>query len=73
MYAFIGHENWRRPFPPEFSDIEINKLDEIKVSVIRSLLFFYAGETTTLEKIRAHFTDFAIGKLVHDKFIEIHG
>lgn len=72
MYRFIGHEEWRLPVditdPSFLKYIKSSK----KVTVLRNIYFFYAGEITTLGRITAHYTDFAIDKLVNDKFIEIH-
>ena len=75
MYRFIGHDNWSRRFPTDFSnDLMTGNLYNkmINVTVLRASLFFHSGEKTTLDRIKANFTDEAIAKLVHDKFIEIH-
>jgi hypothetical protein len=76
MYCFIGHKNWSRriPFPSdeEMSDLEGTENDK-DVTVLRPTLFFCASQKTKLSRIKAHFTDYAIMKLVYDKFIEIHG
>lgn len=67
---FIGHDNWKFPFPTD-SDVTLLKVDDIEVLVLRTLLFFYKGEKTTINELRIHFTDHAIDKLIHDKFIKI--
>ena len=75
MYKFIGHDNWSRrlPFPTadEMSDLVDTENDK-DVTVLRATLFFCASQKTKLSRIKAHFTDYAIMKLVYDKFIEIH-
>ena len=77
MFMFIGHDNWKEKLPSILIDpsavVKYEEDNKKEVTIKRNLQFFYDGERTTLERIRAHYTDFAIGKLVHDKFIEIHG
>ena len=75
MYNFIGHDNWSRrlPFPSDIEMVDLaTSLNDKDVTVLRATLFFCASQKTKLSRIRAHFTDYAITKLVHDKFIEIH-
>ena len=69
MYTFIGHSNWKLNLP-EIHDMYFTN-DDTEVIVLRGILFFYADQKTTLGKIRENFTDTAITKLVHDKFIKI--
>lgn len=69
MYAFIGHKSWKDQIPDIFK--EENEDDNINVIVHRHINFFHSGEITTLGRIKLHFTDFAISKLIHDHFIEI--
>ncbi len=72
MYNFIGHDSWRNKFPQFDHNNEIFEQENTrKVTVLRATLFFCSSQVTTLGRIRAHFTDLAIAKLVHDKFIEI--
>jgi len=72
MYKFIGPTIWKTL--SEESDIQVYlpKDYEKNVTVLRPILFFHAEQKTTLSKIMTYFTPRAIGKLVHDKFIEIH-
>ncbi len=67
--GFIGRESWRDQYTnfPHLSFI-----DDKDVTVNRSMLFFASGEKTKLSRIQAHFTEFAIQKLIHDEFIKIH-
>ena len=73
MLMFIGHDNWSRRFPSENDIVDFGvSLNDKKVTVLRPILFFHGEQKTTLSKISAYFTQHAIAKLVHDKFIEIH-
>lgn len=73
MYTFIGHENWTHIFPSDSDIVDLGvSLNDKKVTVLRPILFFHAEQKTTLSKISAYFTQHAIAKLVHDKFIEIN-
>lgn len=65
---FIGHENWSKP-----TNQRSLELFNAKVTVLRSILFFYSEQKTTLDEIQKYFTTEAINKLINDKFIEIHG
>jgi len=69
MYNFISHENWQRPYPT-FDELLIN--EDKEVTVLRNILFFYAEQKTKISNIRENFTEHAINKLIHDKFIKIH-
>jgi hypothetical protein len=69
MHNFVGHPEWKQ-YP--IDDIVAELLTEdIKVLVLRPILFFHAEEYTTMARIKANFTDEAISKLIHDKFIKI--
>lgn len=70
MFKFVGHESWRMKLPDDYFD-DIYTSDDTEVLVLRSILFFYADQKTTLGKIRENFTNHAITKLEHDKFIQI--
>lgn len=76
MFTFVGHDNWKENLPKILLDpskvVRYEEENKKEVTIKRNLQFFYDGERTTLERIRAHYTNFAIDKLVHDKFIEIH-
>jgi hypothetical protein len=75
MYKFIGHDNWSRrmPYPSGFPDNLHDYFgDKNNVTILRSSLFFYAGQKTTLEEFNKFFTIKAILIMVHDKFIEIN-
>lgn len=74
MYNFIGHDIWKHrfPVPPTLEVYNYEADNKLEVTVLRNILFFHAEQETTLERIRANFTDIAIDKMVHDKFIEIH-
>lgn len=67
-HNFIGKDNWRNPFPID-SKIEL-PVEDKDVRLPRGAMFFYAGEVTKFSRVKAHFTDFAIEKLIHDGFIE---
>ena len=71
VQSFVGHDNWSRRFPSENMGSTFSFMDK-DVTVLRPILFFHAEEKTKLSRIRANFTEHAINKLVHDKFIEIH-
>ena len=71
-HKFIGNDSWKPIFKPDSDIIDYGGfITDKNVTVLRSILFFYAEEKTTLSNIRAHFTDHAISKLVHDNFIKI--
>lgn len=74
MHNFIGHPEWQQ-YPiddiTEFLVIVELLNEDIKVLVLRPILFFHAEERTTMARIKANFTDEAISKLIHDKFIKI--
>ncbi len=65
MFKFIGHQEWKQYI--EDSIFENNS----EVLVLRPILFFHDEQKTTMARIRANFTDEAIKKLIHDKFIKI--
>ncbi len=75
MYYLIGHNNWSIRLPTDYM-IELGNgtvYDKMtNVTVLRNCLFFYSGEKTTLDRIKANFTNESIAKLVHDKFIKIN-
>lgn len=66
---FIGHDSWSNRFP--ILEQEKNKKENDKcVKILRNCMFFHENQVTTLSRIEAHFTEFAIKKLFNDKFIE---
>ena len=65
---FIGSDVWKFDFP---NSTKLILLKDEEVLVLRSLLFFYKGEKTTLSKIKEHFTDHAIEKLIYYEFLKI--
>jgi hypothetical protein len=68
MHSFVGHPEWKRSL-----DIEFRRYIENKdVTVLRPILFFHSEQKTDLNSIKKYFTDDAILKLTHDKFILIH-
>jgi hypothetical protein len=68
----IGHDSWKTIFNPDSDIIDFRGfINDKEVIVLRAILFFHAEEKTTLSRIRAHFTDHAISKLVYDNFIKI--
>ena len=69
MMNFVGHDEWKLELPQLHKSVLFP--DDTEVIVLRGLLFFYAGQKTTLGNIRNNFTLLAIIKLEHDKFIEI--
>jgi hypothetical protein len=66
---FIETEKWFHGFSGS-SQTDENKHDK-DVKVLRNCMFFHADQTTKLSRIEAHFSEFAIQKLINDKFIEI--
>ncbi len=70
MFNFIGHRAWKKPI----LDIDFKMyLEDKDVTVLKPILFFHAEQKTNLNTIKKYFTDEAIFKLTHDKFIKIHG
>lgn len=70
MYTFIGRDTWKDKLP-DLSNANWDKNTDNDVFILRPILFFCENERTKLSRIKLHFTDLAISKLVHDKFIEI--
>jgi hypothetical protein len=68
MLNFVGHPEWKHSLDIDFRMYLENK----DVTVLRSILFFYSEQKTDLNTIKKYFTDEAIFKLTHDKFIQIH-
>jgi hypothetical protein len=69
MHSFVGHPEWKRSLDIDFRCYTVNK----NVTVLRPILFFHSEQKTDLDTIKKYFTDEAILKLTHDKFILIHG
>lgn len=69
MHSFVGHPEWRHSLDFDFRRYIENK----DVTVLRPILFFHSEQKTDLDTIKKYFTDEAILKLTHDKFIKIHG
>ncbi len=68
MHNFVGQPEWKCSL-----DIEFRRYIENKdVTVLRPILFFHSEQKTDLNTIKKYFTDEAILKLTHDKFIKIH-
>lgn len=75
MYNFIGHDNWKDKFNIDETILNVDVYEQdnkLELTVLRNINFLYAEQKTTLERIRAHFTNLAIDKMVNDKFIKIH-
>jgi hypothetical protein len=72
MYIFIGPTVWKT-ISEELTEFKLPEDQEMEVTVLRPILFFYATQKTTMSKIMTYFTPQAIVKLIHYKFIEIHG
>lgn len=65
---FIGEKEWKFNLPDCIIPLEYH--GDTDIIVLRSILFFYAGEKTKLSRIKLHFTEVAIQKLFNDKFIK---
>lgn len=72
MYTFVGPTIWKTIYEELGTEFSLPKDCEKKVTILRPILFFHADEKTSLSKIMNYFTPKAIGKLIHDKFIEIN-
>ncbi len=71
MFNFIGNKEWGRRYPWDNEIFNLEGFKDKEVIVLRSILFFHAEEKTKLSRIKLHFTDYAINKMIHDKFIEV--
>lgn len=69
--TFIGHDNWVNRFPILETETRLPKEMDKDVKVLRNCMFFHAEQTTKLSRIKAHFSEFAMQKLINDKFIKI--
>lgn len=69
MYNFVGPKEWGRSLDIDFRSYIENK----DVTALRPILFFHSEQKTDLNSVKKYFTDEAILKLTHDKFIKIHG
>lgn len=70
---FVGKEAWHWPLPDEdFLNFRKEPIpNDIKIVVLRSLLFFYSGQQVTVGDLRNFFTEKSITALLHDNFVEI--
>jgi hypothetical protein len=68
MHNFVGPKEWGRSLDIDFRHYTVNK----NVTVLRPILFFHREQKTNLDTIKKYFTDDAILKLTHDKYIMIH-
>lgn len=72
MFNFIGPPEWVNfPIDNIINEILLEDINSKEVLVLRPILFFHAEQITTMARIKANFTDNAIQKLIHDKFIKI--
>lgn len=68
MHNFVGIKEWENSLDFDFRRYIENK----DVTVLRPILFFHTEQKTDLDTIKKYFTDEAILKLTHDKFIKIY-
>ena len=68
MGNFVGQKEWEHSLDIDFRRFLENK----DVTVLRPILFFHTEQKTDLNTIQKYFTDEAIYRLSHDKFIKIH-
>lgn len=73
MYTFIGRDSWREKLPDFRLPREVIDFgNDEDVNILRGCMFYFEGQKDVkLSQIKAHFTEFAIQKLIHDGFIEI--
>lgn len=75
VMGFVSREKPQFIFPTQIEELVLESAlrnNDTKVKVLRSSLFFYAGQETYLKNIREFFTEKAIVVLEKDGYIKIY-
>ena len=72
VVGFMARDNGRFRLPVDWDKCSsISLVDETKVTVLRSLLFFYTDQKITIGELRTFFTERTITTFENDGYIKI--